>query len=642
MKIFMKVLSVFLLSIMITMMHIGGSSNPQDFLQAGNVYDFPASDLVKSSSTWLYNENEGYYAVTDKKAINKYLLDGKERQWKYLYITLSDLNVDELNGELYYYDKKNEKVAEQSIALHEGQNIIILLEGQSMHRMAFCLRDETGSVFSVDSMQLRTTINGFSVGRFLKVWGVVFVVGMLVLAGISCWQRRYHKCNNISLGRSFGTAVQTVYQTVGNRFGPLVGGRLGRKQADDLRVFCFSGMLIWMFAGNAAGWNRDENGYKYYFAVYSIFLLAVALISWERKLRQIHFRPWLAGPWLGLGLYMAVSDFVVLKDVKFAGYVLIFVMGFLVFVWNQMERREQLIRCLFWALEFTFAVGICFCLFFRPRHEQIAYNGLFPNSEQNAMYALLMLAVFLAELVMGERNRGINAWYAAGVGTACYLLAVTEEPFFCAVGIAMLLFSFLYALVSKKTFFVFFGIGKTMAALFVAGIAVCGVHFLLPWLPGQLSLGVEFADEVYLTTASEEELPFVEVRMKAYEGELRERDDLERMTVYRNYIRRWNLFGNNGMESVFRKETPPYSSYIGLAYRYGLFILVPYCLYQICVVGSGVRALKYKKYGQYGYFTVLLATACILLGLVQNVESLFFLPWGFCFYLLPWLWSVRD
>ena len=66
-----------------------------------------------------------------------------------------------------------------------------------------------------------------------------------------------------------------------------------------------------------------------------------------------------------------------------------------------------------------------------------------------------------------------------------------------------------------------------------------------------------------------------------------------------------------GMESVFRKETPPYSSYIGLAYRYGLFILVPYCLYQICVVGSGVRALKYKKYGQYGYFTVLLATACI-------------------------------
>ena len=112
--------------------------------------------------------------------------------------------------------------------------------------------------------------------------------------------------------------MQTVYQTVGNRFGPLVGGRLDERQADDLRVFCFSGMLIWMFAGNAAGWNRDENGYKYYFAVYSIFLLAVALISWERKLRQIHFRPWLAGPWLGLGLYMAVSDFVVLKDVKFA------------------------------------------------------------------------------------------------------------------------------------------------------------------------------------------------------------------------------------------------------------------------------------------------------------------------------------
>ena len=118
-----------------------------------------------------------------------------------------------------------------------------------------------------------------------------------------------------------------------------------------------------------------------------------------------------------------------------------------------MERREQLIRCLFWALEFTFAVGICFCLFFRPRHEQIAYNGLFPNSEQNAMYALLMLAVFLAELVMGERNRGINAWYAAGVGTACYLLAVTEEPFFCAVGIAMLLFFFSLCSGKQKDFF---------------------------------------------------------------------------------------------------------------------------------------------------------------------------------------------
>lgn len=641
--IFVKILIILLTSIMLSMLHMGASYNLQDFMAVGCVYDFPESALTKSSSTWIYDPLTEHYTIIDSNALNKYLLNGKQQNWKCLYVVLEDMNVEVMEAEICYYDRNNNRLFEQPVSLHSGENIIFLQEDLKIYYMGLRILNGVENQFRIESMQIRTTVSGYTNLRFVKNFSIFFVIGLFVW-GLLTWagKRISLPFRFAGIGNRVIEILQFIFQLFGNRFGPLVGGRLGRKQADDLRVFCFSGMLIWMFAGNATGWNRDETGYKYYFAVYSIFLLAVALISWERTLRQIHFRPWLAGPWFGLGLYMAVSDFVVSKDVKFAGDVLIFVMGFLVFVWNQMERREQLIRCLFWALEFTFAVGICFCLFFRPRHEQIAYNGLFPNSEQNAMYALLMLAVFLAELVMGERNRGINAGYAAGAGTACYLLAVTEEPFFCVVGIAMLLFSFLYALVRKKTFFGMRGIRKTMAALLMAGIAVCGVHLLLPWLPGQLSLGVEFADEVYLTAASEEELPFVEVRMKDYEGELRERDDLERMTVYRNYIRRWNLFGNNGMESVFRKETPPYNSYIGFAYRYGLFILVPYCLYQICAVRSGVRALKYKKYGQYGYFTVLLAAACILLGLVQNVESLFFLPWGFCFYLLPWLWGVRD
>ena len=93
---------------------------------------------------------------------------------------------------------------------------------------------------------------------------------------------------------------------------------------------------------------------------------------------------------------------------------------------------------------------------------------------------------------------------------------------------------------------------------------------------------------------------------------------------------------------MFRKETPPYSSYIGLAYRYGLFILVPYCLYQICVVGSGVRALKYKKYGHTVILRFYWRQPAYCLVWCRMWESLFFLPWGFCFYLLPWLWSVRD
>ena len=110
-----RFLIVFVISIAATMLHIGGTNNLLDFLEAGRVYDFPKADLIKPSSTWIYNAESNDYVILENKALNKYLLNEQEETWNYLYINIEKLNIEQLSGYIYYYNSDNQKVSEQPI-----------------------------------------------------------------------------------------------------------------------------------------------------------------------------------------------------------------------------------------------------------------------------------------------------------------------------------------------------------------------------------------------------------------------------------------------------------------------------------------------------------------------------------------------
>ena len=97
-KIFVCLLAGALLCAMVSILYMSENFNLDRFFSPGVVYDFPQKDLRKPSKSWIYDEENGLYQLAGDDALNKYLLNGKAKKWKYLYLTISSMDVPQMEG----------------------------------------------------------------------------------------------------------------------------------------------------------------------------------------------------------------------------------------------------------------------------------------------------------------------------------------------------------------------------------------------------------------------------------------------------------------------------------------------------------------------------------------------------------------
>lgn len=636
-----RLLIVLVISIAATMLHIGGTNNLFDFLEAGRVYDFPKADLIKQSSTWIYNAESDNYIVLGNKSLNKYLLNGQEETWNYLYVKIEKLNIEQLSGYIYYYNSDNQKVTEQPIVLNEGENIVMLSGECPMYRMGICLIDREGSTFEISSMQLRTTVLGFYADRFGKIFVIFFIVGIVFLGILTFFEKKYKKEVHIDgCCRGVIHILQSFFKVFGDYAGAQMGGKLCRAQVNDIRTFLFCCLWILMIVGNMTGWATSQSAYKYYILVYTLLTLLLAFISWERPLKRVKWNSWQAKTWITVGAIMIISDYMVSKDIKFAGYILLLATGFLIFVWNQMKYPRQMLDCMMRSLKITFWIGLAFCIIFRRTVNGIGYNGLFADCEQNAIYGMIMTITFLIS-VYGENKNYIRNISGAFL-SAC--LVILSKEFFCQiVTVGVMIFCFFaiaYRKIRREGLHEFLKIIRGVA---IAVILAWGMQWALATVPAILNFDIEFANEVYTTDATEDYMEAVKYQMQELGryGTVYVKDEIPRKDIWRTYIRRWGAFGKNGNRKTYRQKTPVYSEYIELTYRYGVFTLIPYIMYQIAVLRTGIKKLKE---GYLQMYIFVLSLCYILLNGVQNMGTFYSQPAMYLFFFLPGVWfaDVND
>lgn len=634
-----RFLIVFVISIAATMLHIGGTNNLLDFLEAGRVYDFLKADLIKPSSTWIYNAESNDYVILENKALNKYLLNEQEETWNYLYINIEKLNIEQLSGYIYYYNSDNQKVSEQPIVLNEGENIVMLLGECPMYRMGICLIDRAGSTFKISSMQLRTTALGFSASRFGKIFVICFIVGIVFLGIFNFFEKKYKReihIDDCCCGVIY--ILQTFFKVFGDYAGSRMGGRLRRAQANDMRIFLFCCLWTIMIVGNMTGWSTEQTVYKYYILLYILLILLLAFVSWERPLKRITWNSWQAKTWIMIGMVMIISDYVVSKDIKFAGYILFLSIGFLIFVWNQMKYSNQMLSCLIRSLQITFWIGLAFCILFRPTVNGIGYNGLFADCEQNAIYGTIMTITFLAS-VYGENKNYIRN--ISGVFLSVCLVFLSKEVFCQIVTAGVMVcwfFIIIYRKIKRKDLYNLLEMVRGMA---IAMIAVLIMQGALRTIPVILNLDVECANEVYVTNIEDEYTEPVKYQLQEMgrKGTVYRENEIPRKNIWRTYIRRWGAFGKNGIRKTSRQKTPVYNEYIGMSYRYGIFMLIPYIMYQIAVLRIGIKKTREGYLPMYVFFLIL---CYILLNGVQNMGAFYSQPAMFLFFFLPGVWFVET
>ena len=590
----------FVTCLMFSMMSLGGKVNWNCFLGAESVYDFPQKDLKKSSKGWTYDESLEGYSITNGNAVNKYRVDYKSKQWKYLYVTLEQLSVPVLSASLEYYNKDGELLGEQAIQLMKGKNEICMNEEIKVYRIGIRVRDAKGTFFSIASMQARSEAEVYTSKRFLGsmcVFVIIFGIGCALWTNI-----RKRRGVTVSFSHLYGMVdvLQTCYILVGDYFGIAFYRRIGKKGRDAVLRMTLCVFFAWIFFFAVMDWANDEQYYRFFVLGCIILLVLAGSLLWERELVKICWRTPGATAWVVLWIVVILSDAFVEQGNKFIGYIMLLAGGYFIFIWNQMKYPKKVFYILMESLEIDFLLVTVICMICRQQKISVYYNGIFPSAEEFAMYALLMYAIFFIGAYRRFTQRAV--WWKCVtkvVGLAISLYFVERSAGIVGY-IALILITVIALIVitiqcrgMQRLIQILRGqIVKILIACCIGVFTVLVVHAATKYLPEYLGTNCAIEGEFLVSNLPTSELDKYKILLPDELEDVKSQDTLEIQTYQKSYARMLNLMGHMSEVRVYRKIVSPYCGYLGMMYRYGVYALIPFLLFQIYSIVHAIGGLK--------------------------------------------------
>lgn len=618
-----------LVSIAAGMMKTGGSVHIGEFFQQGKVYEFSPETLRKSTSSCYYDDYTDAFVILTESGRKTFPTIKVNQSWSYISMNIDAMNQPSAEIIFAYYDKEDHKLEQQLDTVVNGENLIPILYPEKFQRLKIFIKNQPGLSFKIQSMQLKESDLGFSNSIFIKTFLIVLALYLAATLLFMGW-KRLDWYLPVEL-------LQYSYILFGDYWGSRLAGKLSRHERNRLRTELFFFLFLYNMIFQTLGLYLKSSHYKYGILVNVLTLLLIGLFSWEKPLQYLKWNGILPITWFLLWTGVCISDFVVNKSFRWVGVAFLIGGGFFFFLWNQMEQPKQMRNDMIRGLEWTFPVVLLYCMIFRLRIDGIFYNGFYGEHRDMALYSLIMWIVFLSEIfyyLIYSKAKQKGKWlilYSCGSALSGYLLWQTHvRGCLMAGGAALLLF--FYMLFRQKRKY------EKKRVIIAAGCCVAVVltfHFSTAKLPDLWNTNLiyprerfEINDlvvdkEVWLTKADPEVV-----------SHIRTVTEVHKKAIWKNYLRKLNLFGNTDRLIVYEKETMAYNGLIEMAYRYGIFILIPY-------VGMLLLCL-YRAIREGGYLMLATVLSFDIVLLTQNIEQPFAHPMWIVFYLGMGIWFTQP
>lgn len=643
--------------LVLAFMVVSGSKSLNQFYDGGKVYDVLAA--YRNGDAWgmTYDGNIGALQVTESKAAKICYLSDTEAEWDYSIFELSKLNKENIPCVFDYVDVDGESVYYQNVLLTEGENMI-QTDGIAYAGVNIWFYDQVGTTVSFDKIQFREKMVNFELGKFLGAFAAAFVLYAVITVLFCQLAKRYGKKKNDWY--YIIDFLQGFYILVGERMGRITQ-HISAKNRGRLRIGLFLFLIIYMQIVLDLHMYETNRYYKIQMLVCSVAVVAISALCREKELVRINWRNKLVGAWTTLWIMACVSDFFVEKRYSFSGYIMLFVIGFFCFMWNNMEQKETIIHEFIVAIIISFVITTIFCFMCRPWVEGTRYLGSYYRPGMYGMYILYVWIAILGHIdYIIHHNKKLLPLIlpeTAGLALAAMLLWKTQAssgvlPAALVAGIFVFKQLFFPGdrSVRKKAFMV-------IMTTIVIAVPVCEIgEWGLKNIPGIFDTEVYIEDDEVFT-AAQIQTPFSPVTVYAAENEgkssgsrilkkLFEDNSLEAFTSARNfywagYLREMNLLGNENKVVLWGENRWPHSGFIAMMYRYGVFAVIPYT---IMLFVNLLYAWKYmlRNGKNYGFFIFAVMAAAFVLILMENLELPFLYLCWWSMYLMMGVYFEQE
>ncbi len=595
--------------------------------------------------------------VTLEQGSFRYTLSfkGYSEDWQYFCIRIDDLTADTLAATATYeqvVDGAVEGSVTQTYTLTEGMNVLTLPDPE-FSRVRLSFRGASGTSFVVGKLQFQEN-PPISVTGLTVLWGVLTAAAYLVLSGIlrTIYKRTQHK------GRIRPYVaiemLQELYLVVAGRLAAFEGKlHICKKRRRIIRTCLFLGLFCYTMWVAIAG--NYYASFSLHSMVYAAILSAIAVLSIEGTPKKKNWNNPLVWSWLILLVMMCVSDCVVPKNTgtpRFWGYVILFFIGFFIFVWNNMEDRGEIIEDFVRAIHIFFWIALVYCIFCRPDSADIRYSGFVTNPNGWGKYMAAFWAVVLGSLDYAIRTQKKRRELFLYIVEACLVFSMAWK----AQSVTVLLVMALIVIFWLVRMIICAFRGHRKKAL--TGVIVCALVLFLPLhiglsegllhVPNALGTAVAYEDDVRIerttfgTVAYAAETEDASAKNLFTDNRLFQKITSSslagatagRTYIYKEYLRDLNWFGHSGRPymALTNQRPHPHNEVLGRAYYYGIFAAIPYIIMLIAVLARTWRFSRTKA--KYAVVPLFACMAFVVISMADVADAPFHrLIWD-CMYLL--------
>ena len=615
------IIAILLASIIMGMafsgMYLSKSCSFEAFYDVGNVYEEFTYALSQGIGI-VYNNESGKLEIQEAEACQYWTLPQKLEGYNYVIINLAGLSQEYLDVLFQFYSGEN-LVDEIPVQLQEGENILEITD-KTATILYMRMYQKQGLAYKVKAVEYRES---------LPVWnGRVFTFASLLFS--FCCASILFLCRWVMRKRGIklsAAMIQEPLQKIFLKITDKINWKpLTPKMAHFWRRVLFFFVIVIISYGERA--NISQAIFSRNVKICCITLLAIALISLERQRKMRNWSHPLASSWFWLVGCMAVSFFIVPKSVNF-GMIYLIVFGFFFFVWGNMERPEEMVHDLCFAIKGEFWLSMVYFCFFFPEQAGYAYQGDFLNPNPLALYLSVSSCVFLTEL-LDETKRTFFFFFFSAVGfgfSACMIWKTQCRSVASGLLLAILVAGYIL-LRSKdsekkgrRVLCRFALMAFIIAGMFLGHTGINTFHVRenqenvlgngrLSRQKDNFTLQVEAAD-----------LHNNKFLKKIFESRSLNEFTSQRIIYWKGYLRQVNFWGHKPKAVINERRRSPHNDFLNIAYRYGVLSVIPYLFYLFYYVFYGYRYFRYyrgqRRYAVFPMMLILVVFPFLLLDILE-------------------------